>query len=297
MDCTKCTLKGCRKSSPCTDRSNDYLENYTSKENLDYTKTASRLIDNGRAGTLTRIEEIIEYSKLRGYKHIGVAYCYGMEKEAVALRKYLQNASFKLTMVSCTVDGLKESQIDPDKTNDTISCNPLGQANVLNSAGVELTILMGLCLGHDIILQKNLTMDFTTFIVKDRVKKHNPLLGLPDYEASEDLFIEGIPSSFNLIKVDEFKSKLDNQKSPDDFYLLDLRNFGAFEKDGLPGSINCLLKDLPKQYSKLLPNRKEEVIIYCNGGIQSIYGVMFLNLKGYTNVKSIAGGYSKFLQS
>ena len=297
MDCTKCTLKGCRKSSPCSDRSNDYVERYSSQENQHYTKTASSLIDNGRAGTLTRIEEIIEYSKLSGYKHIGVAYCYGLEKEAVVLRKYLEKENFKLAMVSCTVDGLKESQIDPDKINDTVSCNPLGQANVLNSAGVELTILMGLCLGHDIILQKNLTMDFSTFIVKDRVTNHNPLLGLPDYKASEDLFIESIPGNFNLVRVDEFKSKLQTQKIPDNFYLLDLRNSEAFIKDGLPDSINCLLKDLPKQYSKLLPNKKAEVIIYCNGGIQSIYGVMFLYQKGYTNVRSIAGGYSKFLQS
>lgn len=297
MDCTKCTLKGCRKASPCSDRSKDYLESYSSQENQHYTKTASRLIDNGRAGSLTRLEEIVEYSKIRGYKHIGVAYCYGMEKEAVALRKYLEKETFKLSMVSCTVDGLKESQIDPDKINDTVSCNPLGQANILNSAGVEFTILMGLCLGHDILLQKNLTMDFTTFIVKDRVTKHNPQLGLPDYKASEDLFLENIPRNFNLIKVDELKSKLETQKSPDDFYLLDLRNSEAFIKDGIQGSINCLLKDLPKKYRKLLPNRNREVIIYCNGGIQSIYGVMFLNLKGYINVKSIAGGYSKFLQS
>lgn len=296
MDCTKCTLKSCRKLSPCSDRSNEYLQSYTSQENQRYTKAASRLIDNGRAGTLTRLEEIVEYSKIRGYMHIGVAYCYGMEKEAVALRKFLEKKNFKLTMVSCTVDGLKESQIDPGKINDTVSCNPLGQANTLNSAGVEFTILMGLCLGHDIIIQKNLKMDFTTFIVKDRVTKHNPLLGLPDFKASEDIFIESISSNFNLIKIDEFKSKLKNQKNPEDFYLLDLRNSEAFEKDGIPGSINCLLKDLPKQYSKLLPKNKE-VIIYCNGGIQSIYGVMFLNLKGYTNVKSIAGGFSKFLQS
>lgn len=162
-----------------------------------YTKAASELNDNGRAGTLTRLEEIVEYSKLRGYSSIGVAYCYGMEKEAIL---------YRIT------------------------------------------------------------------------------------------FIENIPGNFNLIKVEEFKTKLKNQKSPEDFYLLDLRNLEAFSKDGIPDSINCLLNNLPNQYRKLLPDRRKEVIIYCNGGIQSIYGVMFLALKGYTNVKSLAGGYSKFLQ-
>lgn len=297
MDCTKCTVKGCRKSKPCFDRSDEYLENYSLQDTQLYTKTASKLIDNGRAGMFTRLEEIVEYSKLRGYTNIGVAYCYGMEKEATLLRGYLEKEGYKPTMVSCTADSVKESQIDTSKTTSTTSCNPLGQANILNSSGVQFTILMGLCLGHDMLIQKNLKMDFTTFAVKDRVTKHNPLLGLPGFKLSEDTFIENIPTNFNLIKVEEFKTKLENQKSPEDFYLLDLRHSEAFSKDGIPGSKNCLLSDLPKQYRKLLPDKRKEVIIYCNGGIQSIYGVMFLSLKGYANVKSLAGGFSKYLQS
>jgi uncharacterized metal-binding protein len=179
MDCTRCTLKGCRKSEPCKDRSEEYLHSYSLQENQACTKAASALIDNGRAGTLTRLEEIVEYSRIRGYKDLGVAYCYGLEKEAVLLRKYLEAEGIHPVMVSCTVDGVRESQLDPSKTNCTVSCNPLGQANVLNSSGVPLTLLLGLCLGHDILLQKNLKMDFTTFVVKDRVTKHNPIIGIP----------------------------------------------------------------------------------------------------------------------
>lgn len=297
MDCTKCTLKGCRKSNPCFNRSSEYLENYSLQDIQIYTKTASELIDNGRAGTLTRLEEIIEYCKLRKYLKIGVAYCYSMEKEAVLLRKYLEQKNMKPTMISCTVDGILESQIDPEKINHTVSCNPLGQATILNTSGVQFTILMGLCLGHDILLQKNLNMDFTTFIVKDRVVHHNPLLGLPGFQPPEDTFIENLPGNFNLLKVEEFKSKLQNQQSPEDFYLLDLRNSEAYKKDGISGSINCSLNDLPQQYKNILPNKSKEIIIYCNGGIQSIYGLMFLSLKGYSKVRSLAGGFSKFLQS
>ena len=296
MDCTKCTLKGCRKSNPCFDRSDEYMNNYSLQDTQLYTIAASGLIDKGRAGILTRLEEIVEYSKMCGYSSIGVAYCYGMEKEAILLRENLEQEGFKLTMVSRTVDGIKESHIDTNKTQNTVSCNPLGQANVLNSSGVQFVILMGLCLGHDILVQRNLKIDFTTFVIKDRVTRHNPLLGLPDFKPSEDAFIENISSSFNLIKVEEFKPRLEYQKSPEDFYLLDLRNSEAYSKDGIPGSINCLLSNLPIQYRKLLPDRRKEVIVYCNGGIQSIYGVMFLALKGYTNVKSLAGGYSRFLQ-
>lgn len=147
-------------------------------ENQLKAKAASLLIDNGRAGSLSRLEEIVEYMKIQGYTTIGCAYCYGMEKEAVLLREYLTAAGFKPTMVSCTVDQVRESVIDTNKTNQAVSCNPIGQSYLLNSSGVPFTILMGLCLGHDILIQKNLTMDFTTFIVKDRVYKNNPIQGL-----------------------------------------------------------------------------------------------------------------------
>ncbi|WP_425802524.1 DUF1847 domain-containing protein [Desulfitobacterium sp. Sab5] len=297
MDCTKCSIKGCRKQEPCSDRSHDYIEKYASSDYQIYTKTASELIDNGRAGTLTRLNEIVEYCQLRGYIKIGVAYCYSMEKDALLLRNYLKQNNLKPTMISCTVDGIKESQIDPNKTTNVVSCNPLGQANILNSSDVEFTLLMGLCLGHDILLQKNLKMDFTTFVVKDRVLQHNPLLGLPGHQPLEDTFIEEIPNDFNLIKVEEFKTKVKNQQSPEDLYLLDLRNADSFKQNGIPGSIHCTLNDLPKQYMKILPDKRKEIILYCNGGIQSIYGVMFLSLKGYKKVNSLAGGFSKYLQS
>lgn len=297
MDCSVCSIKGCRKQEPCSDRRHDYIEKYASPEYQIYTKAASQLIDNGRAGTLTRLNEIVEYCQLRGYKKIGVAYCYSMEKDSLLLRNYLRQNNLKPAMISCTVDGIKESQIDPQKTNNVVSCNPLGQANILNSSGVEFTVLMGLCLGHDILLQKNLKMDFTTFVVKDRVLQHNPLLGLPGHQPIEDKVIEEIPNDFNLIKVEEFKIKVKEQQSPEDFYLLDLRNADSYNQNGIPGSINCDLNNLPKQYMNLLPDKRKEIILYCNGGIQSIYGVMFLSLKGYKKVKSLAGGFSKYLLS
>ena len=76
MDCTKCEKKGCRKSNPCKDDSNYYIDRYHSSEYKGYIKAASALVDNGKAGNLNRLEEISEYCKQRGYKRIGVAYCY-----------------------------------------------------------------------------------------------------------------------------------------------------------------------------------------------------------------------------
>lgn len=292
MDCTKCTTKGCRDSQPCFDRREEYLHKYAVEDNQMVVRSASELVDNGRAGSLNRLEEIIEYAKSRNYRTLGVAYCYGLEKEAKLLQIHLSTAGFQTAMISCTVDGVTESDINPIKTSQAVSCNPMGQANVLNDSGAEFTILMGLCLGHDIMIQKQLNMDFTTWLVKDRVSLHRPLNGLPGYHSVEDLFLENMDNSFRLTNRELIKEKIREENWQENLVLLDLRGEEVFLKNGIQGSIQCLLSQLPQKHNTILPDKNKEIAVYCNGGMQSLYAVMYLSLKGYKNVKSLAGGYS-----
>ncbi len=53
-------------------------------------------------------------------------------------------------------------------------CNPIGQALVLNDFETDLNIIVGLCVGHDILFTRYSRSPVTTFIVKDRVTGHNP---------------------------------------------------------------------------------------------------------------------------
>ena len=292
MDCTKCATKGCRVSQPCVDHREEYLSKYSVEDNQMIVRTASDLVDDGRAGTLNRLEEIVEYAKIRQYHTLGVAYCYGLEKEAKILQVYLSNEGFQTAMVSCTVDGVTEREINPLKQDGAVSCNPMGQANVINGSGAEFTILMGLCLGHDVLIQKQLNMDFTTWLVKDRVSQHRPLDGLPGYQSKEDLFLENMDNGFRLMNRDQLKEKIGTENWEETLALLDLRGEEVFLKNGIPGSIQCLLNQLPQKYKTILPDKNKEVVVYCNGGMQSLYAVMYLSLKGYGNVKSLAGGYA-----
>jgi len=54
-------------------------------------------------------------------------------------------------------------------------CNPLGQAAVLDAEGCELNILLGLCVGDDVLFIKHSNAPVTVLAVKDRVLAHNPL--------------------------------------------------------------------------------------------------------------------------
>ena len=186
MDCVKCTPKHCRSTESCGAEKfeSDYLQSeYREFENEQFVKAAADLVDNGKAGSLSRLQEIIEFIKLMNYKKIGLAYCYGMEKDAKTLKDIFKDEGISLTTVSCTVGGMAQNIVNSSSCNLNVSCNPLGQAKQLIAENVDFVILMGICLGHDIILQKNLNMDFTTFVVKDRVHNHRPLTAIQQYKS------------------------------------------------------------------------------------------------------------------
>jgi Uncharacterized metal-binding protein conserved in archaea len=181
MDCTNCRPKSCRKSGSCGNEKFNkelVLKNYSEPENQKIIQGAASLVNNGKAGTLSRLQEIITFIKLMKYKKVGLAYCYGMESDAKHLKETFKSKGIGLQTVSCTVGAINQNEIDTTSCTEKVSCNPVGQACQLNSESVDFVLIMGICLGHDILLQKNLKADFTTFVVKDRVFAHAPLKAL-----------------------------------------------------------------------------------------------------------------------
>jgi len=182
MNCTTCDDKVCRKQQTSCNRESfgktAVIGQYQEGQISEIVKAAAELVDGGRAGTLSRMEEIIEYAKLMKYQKIGIAYCYRMEQYAKTIEKLLTDECFDVSAVSCSVGGLKQSEVNATSCIHKVSCNPLGQADQLNAEEIDLTLVVGICLGHDILLNRNLKMDFTTLAVKDRKFDHAPLKGI-----------------------------------------------------------------------------------------------------------------------
>ena len=182
MNCTTCFDKVCRKRQSSCNRENfaktEVINEYMDASTSAIVQAAAELVDSGRAGQLSRLEEIIEYATLMKHKRLGVAYCYGMEQHVKILESMLTERGFTVAAVSCSVGGLKQSEVNSESCIHKVSCNPLGQAQQLNSENVDLTLIVGICMGHDILINRNLNMDFTTFVVKDRLYNHAPLMGL-----------------------------------------------------------------------------------------------------------------------
>ena len=139
---------------------------------------------------LTRVEEIMEYTRRCGYRKLGLAFCAGLSKEAGILARILRGNGFEVVTVCCKNGSVSKDQLGIPKEKQLkrgeafeAMCNPAGQAAVLNEAGCELDLLLGLCVGHDTLFIKNAGAPITVVAVKDRVTGHNPLAPIYTFDS------------------------------------------------------------------------------------------------------------------
>ncbi len=174
MKCASCVEKDCTKGKDCTSSASLIEAKYNAKI-LEVAQAAS-FIEATYYMKKTRLEELIEFAKVMGYKRIGIAFCIGLSKEAETLSQILER-HFEIQSVCCKVCGIKKSRFGFKRIRDNeeeVMCNPVGQAELLNQANTDLNVIVGLCIGHDIIFSNASKAPVTTLVVKDRVLAHNP---------------------------------------------------------------------------------------------------------------------------
>jgi len=169
----------------------------TRKELLDQAKLAyedpetahffreSALLEADAYGRFPRLKETIVFCQRMGYTHVGVAFCAALEQEAAVVTKLLRHAGIQVESVRCkcggtdkTHFGIPQSHFVHPENDFEPACNPIGQAMLLNDAGVEFNIVIGLCVGHDSLFLKNANQLSTVLVVKDRVCGHNPVAAI-----------------------------------------------------------------------------------------------------------------------
>ncbi len=132
----------------------------------------------------TRVEEVIQFAKRMGFKKIGIANCISFEDHAYVLSGILESHGFEVTSVACKNGNIPKEEIDL-KDSEKVRpggfealCNPVAQAELLNTHGCELNLVMGLCVGHDSLFFKYAKGLSTSLVTKDRVLGHNPVAAL-----------------------------------------------------------------------------------------------------------------------
>ncbi len=205
VNCAKCTRQVC--NSPAYNEGPDNCpikvvpevikkakEKYFAPGVLEFARNASiqegagymRLPHSpaGPSPVKSRVEEIMEFAGRMGYKRLGVGFCGGVQFEASLLVPILENRGFEVVSVCCKCGAIPKEELgieDWQKVNPgtyEAMCNPIAQAEILNSFNTELNLVMCLCVGHDSLFIQNSKALCTVLAAKDRLYGHNPLAAL-----------------------------------------------------------------------------------------------------------------------
>ena len=175
--CALCEEKACSMGEPCPvgePMKESALKEYSKKNNLKLYQKSSALEVEAYM-KYPRVQEAIRLAGKMGWRKLGIAFCIGLSEEAQKLQEILESHGFEVHSVVCKVGGVgKEKLALPKLKGSGHACNPILQAMVLNEVGTDLNIIVGLCIGHDVLFQIYSKAPTTTLIVKDRVLAHNP---------------------------------------------------------------------------------------------------------------------------
>lgn len=187
--CIDCGILNCHKRDKeypdfclTTEMSAETLEKvrklYEEEEN-NKVSVISAQIENEFYLRYTRVEEVVEFAKRMGYRIIGIATCVGLIEESRVLAHILKKNGFEVYGAVCKIGSFLKTEVgvseeDINRTG-AVMCNPIMQAEVLNQAGTDFNVVMGLCVGHDSLFYKYSKALVTTLVAKDRVLAHNPV--------------------------------------------------------------------------------------------------------------------------
>jgi molybdopterin/thiamine biosynthesis adenylyltransferase/rhodanese-related sulfurtransferase len=73
--------------------------------------------------------------------------------------------------------------------------------------------------------------------------------------------------------------------------IVDVREASEWEQGHLPGAAHISKSYVEQQIEAAVPDRTTPVILYCAGGVRSLFAAQTLKSMGYTDVASMSGGF------
>jgi len=182
IDCNGCQACQCYQGRDCV-KHNDFTAVESQSRDAFSQPQVNRMlkvaagIEADHYMQWNRLQELIAFCEQMDYRKIGIAMCVGLTREAKTLINIL-SPKFEVHSICCKNSGISKDDYGMPHINDAryeATCNPVGQALILNEHGTDLNVILGLCIGHDILFSQFSRAPVTTFAVKDRVLAHNPL--------------------------------------------------------------------------------------------------------------------------
>lgn len=99
-------------------------------------------------------------------------------------------------------------------------------------------------------------------------------------------FGQSLPKGYAVISIDDAQILMIEKAVT----LLDVREVAEYEAGHLENSFNVPIRELAKNLN-LLPDLDAEILVICKGGGRATLANAALRILGYTNVKTLSGGY------
>jgi len=87
------------------------------------------------------------------------------------------------------------------------------------------------------------------------------------------------------------------RESSADVTIVDVREDSEWEQGHLPGALHISKSYVEQEIEAAVPDRDRPVVLYCAGGVRSLFAGQTLQALGYTNVRSLAGGFQAWKSS
>ncbi len=100
-----------------------------------------------------------------------------------------------------------------------------------------------------------------------------------------------VKSEIKELSPEELKQRLDAGDSP---RLLDVREQDEVAAGVIPSAAHLTRSYLESRIEDLFPDKDQELIVYCQGGVRSAFAAKTLMELGYSDVASMSGGFTRW---
>ena len=178
MNCAECKEMDCYKGKDDTVIAEESARIVREQPGLAQALRTAAGIEHDGYCQWIRVEEVARYAERMGYRRLGLAFCIGLAAEARVLQDYYKAQGFKVYSCCCKLGALSKDEFGMERLHPEwdmeASCNPVGQALEFKRCRTDLNLIIGLCIGHDIVFTQHSSAPVSTVLVKDRVLGHNP---------------------------------------------------------------------------------------------------------------------------
>ena len=104
-------------------------------------------------------------------------------------------------------------------------------------------------------------------------------------------WLASLRSSITEIQPDEVEEFIDDEE---DFVLLDVRDSDETRGGQIPTAVHLPKGFLEIKAESMVPDKDAKIVVYCAGGVRSLFAAEALQKMGYSDVSSMAGGYGRW---